>query len=153
MLYNWRVFNAFNTLGSVLQSASGWDNGNPNPVNTVYSQSMLVEWYVVTGGVQGGILGNAIANANSGGLCGSGATVTPTPSKTSTPSKTATPTPSKTSTPSKTATQAPSKTTTPSLTPTVVPSATNTNTATATNTRDIYGHQYRIPGRRRPPLL
>jgi hypothetical protein len=38
--YNWKVYSAFDAGGSVLQSAQAWDNPNPNPVNTVYSQSM-----------------------------------------------------------------------------------------------------------------
>jgi hypothetical protein len=32
--YNWTVYDAFNAQGSVVQSATGWDNANPNPLNT-----------------------------------------------------------------------------------------------------------------------
>gem|GEM_PF-5993117 len=144
--YNWRVFSAFNALGSLLQSANDWDNGNPNPVNTVYSQSMVVEWYLFTNGSKGGILGNAIANANPGGLCGgSGSTVTPTasktptkvPSATLTANKTISPTlpPTLTSTSSKTATKLPTLTpTVPTLPPTFTFTPTASQTLTLTPT-------------------
>ena len=67
--YNWRVFGAPNIAGQTLQAASGWDTVKANKVNTVYSQSMLVEWYLVIKGVQGSILGSAQANAGNDSLC------------------------------------------------------------------------------------
>jgi hypothetical protein len=67
--YNWSVFNQLNAQGSVIQSAQGWDNANPNPVNTAYTQSIRLEWYLVTNGTPSAILGTVIANANAGGRC------------------------------------------------------------------------------------
>jgi YD repeat-containing protein len=109
--YNWLVYNAFHAQGRMLQSASGWDNGNANPVNTVYAQSMRVEWYLTIHNVPTPILGSAVANANSGGRCSNGATVTFTPSRTPTRSHT----PTNTRTPTRTAT--PTRTRTPTSVP------------------------------------
>jgi hypothetical protein len=79
--YNWYVYNALNAQGKVLQSAKAWENANSNPVNTAYSQSMKVEWYLTTNGVNGPILGSVIVNANGSGSCSllPTATRTPTP--------------------------------------------------------------------------
>lgn len=77
--YNWYAYDALDGQGNVLQSATGWDNANPNPVNTVYAQSLKVEWYLTINGQDTPILGSVIANANLSGGCGGTATVTPSP--------------------------------------------------------------------------
>jgi hypothetical protein len=120
--YNWYVYNQLNAQGSLLQSATNWDNANPNPVNTVYAQSMKVEWFLTTNGQNGAVLGTAVANANSSGICGG--SITPTRTLTRTPSPTHTPSFTPTSTPTYTET----------LTPTHTPSTTNTSTATPSPT-------------------
>jgi RHS repeat-associated protein len=136
--YNWTVYNQLNALGTVLQSAQNLDNGNPNPVNTVYAQSMKLEWFLVVNGAVGPILGTAIANANASGACNAAVTATSTPSRTSsatfTPSFTNTATNTYTQTPSNTLTLTPSQTSTNTNTPTFTPSNTPSFTNTATNT-------------------
>lgn len=139
--YNWKVYSAFDAGGSVLQSAQAWDNPNPNPVNTVYAQSMKLEWYLTIDGQDTAILGMQIANANAGGSC-DGATPTPTdtptlsetPTFTDTPTETPTPseTPTFTHTPTETSTS--TLTFTPTDTSTSTPTETPTETSTATNT-------------------
>lgn len=62
--YHWQVYDNYNGTGNILQSAVGWDNGNPNPVNTVYSKSMKIEWYLVVDGESTEILGCDVANAD-----------------------------------------------------------------------------------------
>lgn len=132
--YNWSVYNDFNAHGNMLQSATGWDSPNANPVNTVYAQSMLLEWYLVTNGVPSGILGSRIANANQNGRCGAPAftaTRTPTRTPSRTPSRTPTRTPTRT--PSRTPTRTSTRTFTASPTHTPSGSFTATHTATATH--------------------
>ena len=147
--YNWYVYNAFNAQGTILQSAFGWDNGNPNPVNTVFSQSMKVEWYQTINGNPGGILGSAIANANTAGGCAA-QTTTPTatntakptstytatasPTVTRSPTNTSTPTPTRTKTPSPTTTNSPTNTFTVTFTPSDTATSTPTHTLTYTPT-------------------
>jgi hypothetical protein len=67
--YNWYVYNQPNAQGNIVQSAQNWDNANPNPLNTVYAQSIRLEWYLVTNGVSSQILGTALANADASGQC------------------------------------------------------------------------------------
>ncbi|MEM6910362.1 MAG: choice-of-anchor K domain-containing protein [Verrucomicrobiota bacterium] len=62
--YNLTVYDDYHALGNVLQSAEGWDNGNPNPLNSAYAKSLKVEWYLVIGGIATEILGCDIANAD-----------------------------------------------------------------------------------------
>jgi RHS repeat-associated protein len=139
VLYDWAVYSAFNAQGSVLQSATRWDNGNPNPVNTVYAQSMKLSWYLSIGGVTGSILGTVIANNNASAPCSSSASATPTASKTLTPSATAskTLTPTLTISTTSTSTLTPSKTPTATLTPSKTSTATLTPSLTATNTATL----------------
>jgi hypothetical protein len=74
--YNWTAYSQFNAGGSVVQSASGWDNANPNPVNTPYAQSLRLEWYLVVAGQPTEILGSVVVNADASGSC---TPITPTP--------------------------------------------------------------------------
>lgn len=67
--YNWRTYNAFNGQGSVQQSASAWESSNPNPVNTSYVQSIVLEWYLFIGGQNTEILGSMTANPNEADRC------------------------------------------------------------------------------------
>lgn len=67
--YNWTVYSGPDGTGTVRQSASGWDNGNPNPVNTAYAQSMRLEWYLVIDGQPTDILGETVVNADASGQC------------------------------------------------------------------------------------
>ena len=67
--YNWFVYDQPNAQGNIVQSAQNLDNGNPNPVNTAYSQSIRLEWYLVTNGVPWQILGTVTTNANPSGQC------------------------------------------------------------------------------------
>lgn len=67
--YNWVVYDQLDGQGNVLQSAQGWDNGNPNPVNTMFARSISLEWYLVIDGSAGAIMGTVIANADEGSRC------------------------------------------------------------------------------------
>jgi hypothetical protein len=132
--YNWTTYSDFNALGAVRQSVNGWDNPNPNPVNTSYSLSMRLEWYLVVSGVQSGMLGSAVANANAAGSCTASGTATPTPTATFTPYASPTVTPTATMTSTATPTFTPSATLTPTLTPTATATHTPEPTATPTET-------------------
>jgi hypothetical protein len=74
--YNWAVYSQFDAGGSVVQSASGWDNQNPNPVNTPYALSLSLEWYLVIAGQPTDILGSVVVNADASGSC---TPITPSP--------------------------------------------------------------------------
>jgi hypothetical protein len=132
--YNWFVYDAFNAQGNVLQSAQAWDNPNPNPVNTVYAQSMRLEWYLDQNGQASEILGTAIVNADEIGRCGAAPTATPTATNTPTSTPTATNTPTSTPTATNTPTSTPTATNTPTFTPTATNTPTSTPTATFTPT-------------------
>jgi hypothetical protein len=128
--YNWAVYSGLNATGNVVQSAQAWDNGNPNPVNTAYAQSLRLEWYLTINGTATGVLGSTIVNADASGACGGGATATSTLSATPTATFTETPSNTPTFTPTATFTKTPSNTPTLTLTPT----ATFTPTLTFTPT-------------------
>ncbi len=85
--YDWAVYKKLNASGQLLQSAQGWDNPNPNPVNTVYAQSLKLNWYLTINGQNTAILGTQIVNADETGRC------TP-PEPTTTPTFTPTAVPS-----------------------------------------------------------
>lgn len=76
--YNWTVYSAFNAQGSVVQSATGWDNANPNPLNTPLARSLRLEWYLTIAGQNTAILGETVVNADASGSC-QPLTPTPTP--------------------------------------------------------------------------
>ncbi len=140
LLYNWAVYSQFNARGSILQQASGWDNPNPNPLNTVYARSLKLEWYLYNNGQVTDILGSIVINANGSSCC----YPQPTPTFTSTPRPTNTPsftptftsTPRPTNTPSftPTFTSTPRPTNTPSFTPTFTSTPRPTNTPSFTPT-------------------
>jgi hypothetical protein len=67
--YNWTVYDAFDAQGSVVQSATGWDNANPNPLNTPLAKSLRLGWYLVIDGQSTEILGETVVNADASGLC------------------------------------------------------------------------------------
>jgi len=83
--YDWAAYKKPNASGKRLQSAQGWDNPNPNPVNTVYAQSLKLSWYLTIDGQDTAILGTQIVNADETGSCTPPeptATLTATPTNT-----------------------------------------------------------------------
>ncbi|MEM6910373.1 MAG: Ig-like domain-containing protein [Verrucomicrobiota bacterium] len=62
--YNWYSYSDYHATGTVVQSASAWDNQDPNPLDTAYAKSMKLEWYLVVDGNTSPILGCVIANAD-----------------------------------------------------------------------------------------
>ncbi|QPC82413.1 VCBS repeat-containing protein [Phototrophicus methaneseepsis] len=67
--YNWASYDSFNATGTIKQSAQSWDNTILNPLNTPYSLSLRLEWFLVIGGQPTPILGSLIVNADSTGAC------------------------------------------------------------------------------------
>ena len=136
LLYDWTAYSDFNGAGQVVQSATGWDNPNPNPMNTSYALSLRVEWYIWQNGATSDVLGSVLVNADETGRCAGFATATFTPTATHTPTSTATATATPTHTATFTDTPEPTKEPTeePSNTPTFTPTATATAAFTHTPT-------------------
>jgi hypothetical protein len=67
--YNWRVYPEYDGQGDLFQEVVAWDRNEPNPVMTVLSKSIVLEWYLVTTGQPSEILGSTTVNANASGYC------------------------------------------------------------------------------------